>query len=127
MIRKNKIIICLLCFACIIGMLQTLYAATGLATDVPMPSGGSGGSVNTMTDAENAISRVWGSVKLILQVLALATILGCGVRYMFASADQKADIKKSLGVLVLGAAIVFGTTLIVDFIQSIAGQLMVVR
>ena len=124
MLKAKKILILLLVFVVLYNIINVAYATTGLATDVSMPSGGSGGSVNTITSAETAVSKIWGSAKLILQVAALATILGCGIRYMFASADQKADIKKSLGILILGAAIVFGTTIVVDFIQDIAGQLL---
>ena len=44
---------------------------------------------------------------------------------MLASADQKADIKKSLGILVIGCAIVFGATIVIQFITTIAGQIFV--
>ena len=42
---------------------------------------------------------------------------------MFASADQKADIKKSMGILAIGAALVFGATFIIDFIVKVTGQI----
>ena len=98
--------------------INTCYGAVGLGTNVDNGSGN-----NKMTTATAAVGRIWGSVKLVLQVVSLSIVVACGVRYMFASADQKADIKKSLGILVLGCAIVFGTTLIIDFIKAIAGDL----
>ena len=73
----------------------------------------------TKTDAvTGAVNNVWGTVLLILQIAAVAAIVFAGVRYMFASADQKADIKKSLIILVVGAVLVFGASTIVSFIVT---------
>lgn len=122
--RVIKLLTCLMFVMLMFTVLVSVFATTGLGTNVSMPSGGSGGSVNTMTNAETAVDKIWGSVKLILQVVSLAVILGSGVKYMLASADQKADIKKSLGILIIGAVIVFGTTLVIDFITGTAGDLL---
>lgn len=83
--------------------------------DDPIP-GGNIGNLNTV------VGRVWGTVSLILQVAAIAAIVFAGVRYMFSSADAKADIKKSMGILAVGAVLVFGATTIVNFILSITNQ-----
>lgn len=72
------------------------------------------------------IENVWGVVKTILQVAAIGALIFSGVRYMFASADQKADIKKSLGILAVGALIVFGSTIVVDIITKIAKDITAV-
>lgn len=98
-------------------IMQSCYGAVGLGTNVTYTQS------NTMTNATNAVERIWNSAKLVLQVVSLAIVIACGVRYMLASADQKADIKKSLGFLALGCAIVFGTTLVIDFITNIAGDI----
>ena len=44
--------------------------------------------------AQSSILKVWGTVLLILQILSVAAIVIAGIRYMFASADGKADIKE---------------------------------
>lgn len=75
--------------------------------------GGSGAAGIT-----KAARNIWSTVTTIVQMLAVAAVVFAGVRYMFASADQKADIKKSMGVLAIGAILVFGSTVI---IQLIAG------
>lgn len=117
---NNKIlrIIIVICFISLIVM-QSCYGAVGLGTEV----GYDDIVGNELTTAKDAVSEIWNSVKLILQVVSLSIIIACGVRYMMASADQKADIKKSLGYLVLGCAIVFGTTFVLDFIRNIFGEL----
>ena len=70
----------------------------------------------------NAVSGVWGSVVLIVRILAFSAIIFAGVRYMFASSEDRADIKKSLIILVIGAIFVFGATTVVDIVRNIAQQ-----
>ena len=72
------------------------------------------GSVEGMDTANNAVRGIWGTVLLVLQICAVAAFVLAGVRYMFASADQKADIKKSMGVLAIGAVLVFGATTVLE-------------
>ena len=43
---------------------------------------------------------------------------------MFASADQKADIKKSMGTLAIGAVLVFCAATVLRFIQTAAGEVI---
>lgn len=80
------------------------------------PNAGSIGSAN------KAVSKIWGTVTLILQILAVAAIVIAGVRYMFASADAKADIKKQSIGLVVGAILVFAASTIVSFIVTVTKE-----
>lgn len=83
------------------------------------PTGGSGiGNVNT------AARKIWGTVLTVVQILAFAAIVFSGVRYMFASADQKADIKKSMGILAIGAILVFAASSLVQFIVNAANDVL---
>ena len=76
------------------------------------------GKVNT------AVGTIWSTVLTILQILAVAAIVIAGVRYMFASADQKADIKKGMIGLVIGAILVFAASTVVQFIISATKSVM---
>lgn len=67
--------------------------------------------------------NVWATVIFVVRILAFAAIVFAGVRYMFASADQKADIKKGLVFLVIGAVLVFASTFLVDLVTSVTNQL----
>lgn len=71
-----------------------------------------------------AAKGIWGTVITIVQILAVAAVVFAGLRYMFASADQKADIKKSMGILVIGAVLVFGATLILNFITTATNEIL---
>ena len=72
------------------------------------------------TGITNAARNIWETVATIVQLLSVAAVVFAGVRYMFASADQKADIKKSMGILAIGAILVFGSTIIIKLIAGAA-------
>ena len=70
------------------------------------------------TEVTGAAQNIWQTVVTIVQILAVAAIVFAGLRYMFASADQKADIKKSMGILAIGAVLVFGATLLINLVYD---------
>lgn len=78
-------------------------------------------SSSTMTNTANGI---WGTILTVLQILAVAAIVFAGVRYMFASADQKADIKKGMIYLVLGAVLVFAASTVVSLVINTAEEVL---
>lgn len=70
------------------------------------------------TQVSKLTNDVWASVVVVVRVLAVAAVVFAGLRYMFASADQKADIKKSMGILAIGAVLVFGATFVLELISD---------
>lgn len=68
-------------------------------------------------------NNIWGTVAVIIQILAIAAIILAGVRYMFASADEKADIKKQTIILVVGAILVFAAVPIAKWIGTTANDI----
>ena len=76
----------------------------------------------SIESADVAVGKVWNTVVLILQILAVAAVVFAGVRYMFASADGKADIKKQSIGLIVGAILVFGATFVINFIVDITEE-----
>lgn len=79
-----------------------------------------GGTGNTQVTG--VAKNVWSTVVTIVQILAVAAVVFAGLRYMFASADQKADIKKSMGILAVGAILVFAATTILGFIADVGND-----
>ncbi|MBR5228124.1 MAG: TrbC/VirB2 family protein [Clostridia bacterium] len=73
-----------------------------------------------ITGITNLAGNVWATVITIVQILAIAAVVFAGLRYMFASADQKADIKKSMGILVVGGILVFAASTILSFVSGLA-------
>lgn len=94
------------------------------ALDIPDSASSMAGDQTGIGEVNTASQKVWATVMNILQILAIAAVVFAGVRYMFASADQKADIKKSMIVLVIGAVLVFAATGILKFIQSAANSIV---
>lgn len=79
---------------------------------------------NGVGSIDDAANRVWSTVLTILQIAAVAAIVIAGVRYMFASAEEKADIKKGMVILILGAVLVFGASTVVQFILTASKEIM---
>lgn len=98
----------------IFSLISSIYAV-----ETTFPSEGTASS--TVSTAAN---KVWGTVVTIVQILAFAAVVFAGLRYMFASADQKADIKKSMGILTLGAILVFVSATVIQFITKAAGDIL---
>ena len=73
---------------------------------------------------DTAAKQIWKTVTTIVQILAFAAVVFAGLRYMFAAADQKADIKKGLGMLTIGAILVFAASTVVKFVIGAADQII---
>jgi len=96
--------------------------ATGKSSSPISPNiGTSNTSIGTVNATAN---KIWGTVTLILQIAAVAAVVFAGVRYMFASADTKADIKKQMVILVIGAVLVFGATTVINFIVTVTNEVL---
>ena len=76
----------------------------------------------SVNEIDDAAMNIWATIVPIVQILSVAAVVFAGLRYMFASADQKADIKKSMGILVIGAILVFCSTTILKFIATAAND-----
>ncbi len=99
-------------------MLALMFALTNIfAVGIPNSEDLKGNEINKVT---GVAKNVWSTVTTIVQILAVAAVVFAGLRYMFASADQKADIKKSMGILAVGAILVFAATTILSFLSNVA-------
>ena len=96
-------------------MVVCIVFTSVFAVTVPTKNQLKGTAANTITGTTR---NIWQTVVSIVQILAVAAVVFAGVRYMFASADQKADIKKSMGILAIGAVLVFGATTVLNMIAS---------
>lgn len=76
------------------------------------------GSGNVHDDIKNTMKNAWDTIATIVQMLAVGCVVFAGVRYMLSSADQRADIKQGMIFLAVGAAIIFGATLIIRLVVS---------
>jgi len=107
-----------------IVMVVCMVVTSVFAIDVPTSGNQLTGGQTGAASITGAAQNVWATVITIVQILAVAAVVFAGLRYMFASADQKADIKKSMGVLAIGAVLVFGATVVLGFIQKATTQVL---
>jgi type IV secretory pathway VirB2 component (pilin) len=115
---KQKIIILMM-----ITFMFITFGLNNISADSTVGNGFDYGNVPSSEkvpdNVKTTLDKIWGSVSLILKIAAVGGVIFAGVRYMFAYADQKADLKKSLAPLVIGIIIVFGATTLVDFIVGV--------
>ena len=71
---------------------------------------------------KKSFKNIWASLVTILQIAAVAGIVFAGVRYMFASAEAKADIKSSMIHLIIGMAIVFAASTLIKVVIEVLNQ-----
>jgi len=105
-------------------MVLCLAFTSAYADIINVPTGdltyGQGGSAAV----KNTAGAIWNTIITIVQILAVAAVVFAGLRYMFASADQKADIKKSMGTLAIGAVLVFGASTVLKFVSTASNQVL---
>ena len=81
-------------------------------------------SSTTATDLQTKLGNVWGIISMAANFIAVVMVVIAGIRYMFASADQKADIKKQTIILIIGAVFIFAAGRIVSLISSTATSVL---
>lgn len=106
----------------IIFVLVVVFTTSVFASSPITPELNTGN--DSIGSVDNVANSIWNTVALILQIAAIAAIVIAGVRYMFASADTKADIKKQMVVLVIGAVLVFGATTVIQFITTVTNEVV---
>lgn len=80
---------------------------------------------NPMDDSlKKPFKNIWESLITILQIASVAGVVFAGVRYMFASVDAKADIKKSMIHLVIGMVIVFAASTIIRVVIDVFNEVV---
>lgn len=84
--------------------------STDLVEGILQPSGGS---------AEESVGSIFKTIAVIGKILAFAAAITLGIKYMLASADAKADLKKSMVPFVIGIAFVFATSSVLTFIAEV--------
>lgn len=79
------------------------------------------------TEASNKASGILTTivvgVKIVAVAVAIIMLLTVAMKYMIASPGERADIKKSAVIYVVGAFILFGVTGIITLIQKFASVL----
>ena len=114
-----KIGIILLMLLVVIGG-QYVYAIAGGPQKVEGSTTVDVSNIKLVKTAKN----LWTTAAVIIQIIAVAAIVFTGLRYMFASADVKADIKTQTIILVIGAILVFCAVEVADLVYNAATDIL---
>ena len=123
--KINKILILTLVFAIVISAniayISNASVASGLITnlDAGNPGDTTAGKVNKVVATVITIARVVGVAVAIVMLLVVA------MKYMTAAPGEKADIKKSAVVYVVGAVVLFAVTGILGIINTFSSNIKV--
>ena len=124
--KIKKILVAVLCVVVLVSLNFVQADSTKSKADVPkiataeVPDTGN----STISGVTKLTDRIWASAILIVQVLSVGCVIFAGLRYMYSSADKKADIKKGMMYLALGAIFVFATSTVMKFIFGIGDSLI---
>lgn len=113
MVKKIIASIFLVCL-----VLSTTFIVNATAANFPIEH------TPTNNVLEVTVGNVWATVTLIVQILSIACVIFLGLRYMMASADQRADIKKGLTLVVIGAIFVFCAATVAQFIVDAGREII---
>ena len=80
------------------------------------------GDIASASSWDTVKNSVWHIIYLIAHYGSFAGILYLGLRYMIASAEDRATLKTNFGAFLIGIIFVFCTTNVVNYIVSIGGE-----
>ncbi|MDD3304481.1 MAG: TrbC/VirB2 family protein [Clostridia bacterium] len=118
--KKNKILVVLLLICVGIIMCNFVFASSGFGGGFEVPKNGT--TIDQVGKTKGIFDNVFTTIITLIQIASVAGIVFCGVRYMYASADKKADIKSGLIPLTIGIALVFCASTVAQFVMKVFTQ-----
>ena len=70
------------------------------------------------TEVRTIIGRIISMVQIFGMFIAVVMLMSLGIKYMYASPGEKAQIKQGLTVYVIGAVVMFGSAVILEIIKN---------
>ncbi len=116
--RKVKIIAMIITMCFVLAFSVNVIRATGTIS-IPSPTGG------TTTQKINSSSGiVLGVIQAVAIAAAVIMLIVLAIKYVTAAPTEKADVKKSAAIYVLGAVLLFGASGILGIIQSFSTEVV---
>lgn len=112
--KLSKIVTVLLIIATILSAVSMVFAS-GVPAPEPKPGG-------VTTGLQNTVGNVIGIVQFICYAAAIVLVVMLGVKFMTASPDGKAEIKKSAVIYIVGAVLVFAAGALLELVKGVAGN-----
>lgn len=118
---KNKKRIIMTIFIIFLLMLifqsNIILAVKTIDTDVEI------GKTNAIHSSESMITKLVGSLQVVGTVVSVIALLIIGLRYMFSSLEEKAEMKGVIGYYILGAVLVFATSTVLGLVYNVISNI----
>lgn len=121
MIHKRLILMTFFLLIILFCTITNVNADANLSEEIKEPNYGSHGVHHHITYPAD---RVWVIAREILRVASFTVFIVIGIKYMFASAEQKGALKGALGMSVIGIILVFGVNLVIKFVQTLTLEVL---
>lgn len=98
-------------------MMLTVFGSQVFAVSLPTVNPTSPGG-----EADNIAGTILNTLMWVGVMIAVGMMIFLGIKYVTASPDGKADLKKQLGIYVLGLVLILAATTIVGIIANALGK-----
>lgn len=116
---KNKKMMKVISFVTVLLMVMMMVMPV-FADDFTDPKNITAKSSNAQGTVNNAIGIILGVVQVVAAGVAVIMLIVLAIKYISASPEGKADIKKSAAQYVVGAVLLFGATGILGIVRTFA-------
>lgn len=125
--KKNKIInlilIILMIFITLLIFNNKVYAEGEKDTDViSNPGFYKPKAVTGEEELSKRVGVILGVVNVVGVLVSVITLMVLGIKYMVGSVEEKAEYKKTMGLYLIGAILVFSTTTIPNILYKLASN-----
>lgn len=111
--KTLKIIAVLLIAIALVTLATTIVRATDGFQDITAQDPG-----ESATTISNTAGKILYIVRIIGMAVSIIMLTILGIKYVAASPNEKADYKKGMTVYVIGAALLFGASMLLGVIQK---------
>lgn len=115
--KKNKMFKIMLTVLMLIVMVGTAGSVLAAGWDEEITASEPGGNVGTSIN--NIASQILFVVQMIAIAVATIMLIVLGIKYITASPDGKAEIKKSAWIYVVGAFAIFASSFLVGLLKNL--------
>lgn len=81
-------------------------------------------SIKEVGALDGVLGGILGVVKVVGYTFAVGMLLYVGIKYVMASANEKADLKKGSISYVIGAVIIFGASALIGIMEDLAPEVV---
>lgn len=118
---KKKIFITIIITLAFLSCFTKLVLATGIDDPTTLISGPDSTGVGELNKLGNVIL---GIIQYVSIGVASIAALVLGMRYMYSSPEEKAEIKKKLVPFIIGGVLVFGAIQLVKLVEIFVGDII---